>query len=170
MKGWNFMQHDDIVWNYSTWGVTIIGYKLKCQFGWCSTFFKKGHSRPLFLYFRLFNTVDSKQLFDKSLPTTGFDPRTSSVGCDRFTNWGTTTARVLSFVWAFLKGSADVRFNLERNLHNLSSHSYVYLHWHTIPFVSYLFSNFTSNKYFLIGSLCLGTTYQLIQCTKLTQE
>ena len=26
-------------------------------------FKKKGHYRPLFLYFRLFNTVDSKQMF-----------------------------------------------------------------------------------------------------------
>ena len=28
-----------------------------------SFFIKMGHSRPLFLYFRLFNTVDSKQMF-----------------------------------------------------------------------------------------------------------
>ena len=29
-------------------------------------FFKKvDHSRPLFIYFRLFNTVDNKQMFNK---------------------------------------------------------------------------------------------------------
>ena len=28
-----------------------------------------------FLYFRLFNTVDCKQMFDKSLPMTGIEPR-----------------------------------------------------------------------------------------------
>ena len=32
-----------------------------------------GHSRPLFLYFRLFKTADSKQMLDKSLPMPGFE-------------------------------------------------------------------------------------------------
>ena len=46
-----------------------------------------GRSRPPFsLYFRLFNTVDSKQMFNKSLPMTGFEPRISGVGADRSTN------------------------------------------------------------------------------------
>ena len=49
-----------------------------------------GHSRPLFLYFRLFNTVDSKQyILYNSLQMTGFEPRTallSVVGSDRSTN------------------------------------------------------------------------------------
>ena len=38
-----------------------------------------GHSRPLFLYFCLFNTVDSKQIHVgyKSLPMTGFEPLVS---------------------------------------------------------------------------------------------
>ena len=45
-----------------------------------------GHSWPLFLYFRLFNTVDSKQMFDKRLPMTGFEPRISVVVGDRSTN------------------------------------------------------------------------------------
>ena len=44
-----------------------------------------GHSRPLFLHFRLFNTVDSKQMFDKSLPMTGFKPWISGIGGDRST-------------------------------------------------------------------------------------
>ena len=44
-----------------------------------------GHSRPLFLYFRLFNTVDSKQMFNKSLPMPGFEPRISGVEGDRST-------------------------------------------------------------------------------------
>ena len=46
-----------------------------------------------FLYFRLFNTVDSKQIFDKSLPMTEFEPRIFGVGGDRPTNWATTTAQ-----------------------------------------------------------------------------
>ena len=52
-----------------------------------------GHSRPLFLYFRLFNTytVDSKQMFNmnKFWPMTGFEPRTSGIGSNRSTNWAT---------------------------------------------------------------------------------
>ena len=44
-----------------------------------------GHSRPLFLYFRLFNTIDSKQMLDKSLPMPGFEPRISGVKGDRST-------------------------------------------------------------------------------------
>ena len=47
----------------------------------CILFFKKkmGHSRPLFIYFRLFNTVDNKQMFNKILPMTGVEPRTSGI-------------------------------------------------------------------------------------------
>ena len=48
-------------------------------------FFKKNHTRPLFLYFRLFNTVDNKQMLDKSLPMTGFEPWISGVKGDRST-------------------------------------------------------------------------------------
>ena len=64
-------------------------------------FLKMGHSRPLFLYFRLFNAVNSKQINvqDKSLPMTGFEPETSDFGSDRSTNWATTTAQ--SFVPSF---------------------------------------------------------------------
>ena len=49
---------------------------------------KMGHSRPLFLYFCLFNTVDSKQVNVryKSLPMTGFEPLTSGIGNNRSTN------------------------------------------------------------------------------------
>ena len=36
-----------------------------------------GHSRPLFLYFHLFNTVDRKQCSIKTSPMTGFELRTS---------------------------------------------------------------------------------------------
>ena len=38
--------------------------------------FKVGHSDLFFLYFRLFNTVDS-ELMNKILPMTGFELRTS---------------------------------------------------------------------------------------------
>ena len=59
---------------------------------WCFMGFLNGPSRPLFIYFRLFNTVDilcSIQI----LPTMGLEPRTSSVGSDHSTNWTTTTAQ-----------------------------------------------------------------------------
>ena len=49
-------------------------------------FFKVGHSRPLFIYFRLFNTVDNKQMFNKILPMTGVEPRISGIESDRSTN------------------------------------------------------------------------------------
>ena len=47
-----------------------------------------------FLYFRLFNTLDSKQINVryKSWQMTGFEPRTSDIGIDTSTNWATTTA------------------------------------------------------------------------------
>ena len=48
-----------------------------------------GHFRPLFLYFRLFNTVNVQC---NCLPLTGLEPRTSDVGNDHSTNWATTTA------------------------------------------------------------------------------
>ena len=48
-----------------------------------------GHSRPLFLYFRLFNTqlTENKcSLYKQILPMTGFEPRTSGIGSNRSTN------------------------------------------------------------------------------------
>ena len=44
-----------------------------------------GHFRPLFIYFRLFNAFDSKQMLNKKLMT-GFEPRTSDVGINCSTN------------------------------------------------------------------------------------
>ena len=61
-------------------------------------FFKLGLSRTLFIYFHLFNTVESKQMFYKSLPITGFEPRISGVGGDRSTNWAITAARDGTFL------------------------------------------------------------------------
>ena len=52
-----------------------------------------GHSRPLFVYFCLFNTADSEEVIDKSLPIFGFKPRLSGVGGNHSTNWATTTAQ-----------------------------------------------------------------------------
>ena len=49
-------------------------------------FLKMGHSRPPYLYFRLFNTVYSKQCSIKILPTTEFEPQTSGVGSACSTN------------------------------------------------------------------------------------
>ena len=61
-----------------------------------------GHSWPLFLYFRLFNTNDSKQMFKKSLLMTGFEPRITGVGGDRFTNWATTTVPIWWCLWQII--------------------------------------------------------------------
>ena len=51
-----------------------------------SFFQKVDHSRPLFIYFRLFNTVDNKQMFNKILPMTGVEPWTSGIESNRSTN------------------------------------------------------------------------------------
>ena len=53
-----------------------------------STFFNKMDSASFSLFFRLFNAVDSQQINirKKSLPTSGFERRTSGVGRDRSTN------------------------------------------------------------------------------------
>ena len=53
---------------------------------------RKGHSRPLFLYFRLFNSVESKQYSIKTFPLTGFKLRTSGARSDSFAKWPATTA------------------------------------------------------------------------------
>ena len=56
-------------------------------------FFKKWAIPGLFfIYFRLFNTVDNKQMFNKILPMTGVKPRTSGFESDRSTNCATTTS------------------------------------------------------------------------------
>ena len=47
-----------------------------------------GHSLPRFLYFRLFNTVDSKQ----NLPVIGIELQNSGVGSNSSTNGVATTA------------------------------------------------------------------------------
>ena len=53
-------------------------------------FLKLGHSRPLFLYFCLFNY----KLVDKFLLMTGCEPRISGVGSNRSSNGATTTAQL----------------------------------------------------------------------------
>ena len=59
-------------------------------------FFKKSGPFPASFYlFRLFNTVDNKQMLNKILPMTGVKPQTSGIKSDRSTNWATTTSRLL---------------------------------------------------------------------------
>ena len=50
-----------------------------------------GHSHPLFLYFRLFNTqlIVKKCSIEFFLPMTGFEPWTFGIGSDHSTNWAT---------------------------------------------------------------------------------
>ena len=76
-----------------------------------------------FLYFRLFNTVDSKQSFQYSwskqwsiqiLPMTGFELRASCVGSDCSTNWTTTTVQA-SFMLVLL-----IEQKVVRAWHNLT--------------------------------------------------
>ena len=52
----------------------------------CPTFFDMVHSRPLILYFHLFNTIDSKQMFNIKFAMTGFKSWTSGSGSDYSTN------------------------------------------------------------------------------------
>ena len=47
---------------------------------------KVGHSRPLVIYFRLFNAVDNKPMFNKILLMNGVEPWTSGIKSDRSTN------------------------------------------------------------------------------------
>ena len=71
-------------------------------------FFKKGHSRPLFLYFRLFNTVDSKQMFNIKVCRWLDSNRgllVSVVGSDRSTNWATTTTALNRYFSNFMRMS-----------------------------------------------------------------
>ena len=55
-------------------------------------FFKWAIPGRFFLYFRLFNTVDSEYM-NQILPMTGFETWTSDVGSNRSTNWVIATAR-----------------------------------------------------------------------------
>ena len=54
-------------------------------------------SRPLFIYFCLFNTVDNKhvnkQMFNKILLMTWVELQTSGIVSDHYTNWATTTSQ-----------------------------------------------------------------------------
>ena len=61
---------------------------------------KNGHSRPFFLYFHLFKTVDSKCSIYFLLMTV-FELRTTGTGSNHSTNWATTTAHIRSL--SFLK-------------------------------------------------------------------
>ena len=67
------------------------------------SFLKVGHSLPLFIYFRLFNTADNKQvnkqMFNKILPMTRVELRTSGLESNRSTNWATTTSPQYMFLW-----------------------------------------------------------------------
>ena len=71
-------------------------------------------SRPLFIYFRLFNTADNKQMFNKILPMTGVEPRTSGIESDRSTNWASTTSlfRCSNYDSIFV---SEMRGNWSRN-------------------------------------------------------
>ena len=61
--------------------------QLHSNFKNCFDYLKNGPYPASF--FRLLSTVDNKQMFDKSLPMTGFEPQISGIGGDRSTNWTT---------------------------------------------------------------------------------
>ena len=81
-----------VMWHPNRWHFTSMEVFSR------SFFLKVGHSRPLFIYFCLFNTVDNKQMFNKILPMMGVEPRTSGIISDRSTNWATTTSRYILFI------------------------------------------------------------------------
>ena len=66
------------------------------------------HSRPLFLYFRLFDF--DVHLVDNILPMLGFEPQISGVGSNHSTNKATTTALHRQFVLWVLVNSEPCRF------------------------------------------------------------
>ena len=79
-------------------------------------------SRPLLLYFRLFDTVDCI-LVTKRLPLTGFELQTSGVGCYRSTNWATTIAlpRNLGFkTWNIGQHFSSAKKNEATNVKKVS--------------------------------------------------
>ena len=76
-------------------------------------FFKLAIPGLFLLYFRLFNTVDSKQMFDKSLPMTGFEQQISGVGGDRSTNWATTITAPNIFT-SFFACKTDFKTDVHR--------------------------------------------------------
>ena len=88
-------------------------------------FKKLGYSRPLFLYFRIFNTVESTYNFS---PMTGFEPGISGVGSNCSTNCATIT--VISFtiyLWKFCQLWAQFcHFVLDDWLHTGSAKSKVF--------------------------------------------
>ena len=59
------------------------------------SFLKLGHSRPLFLYFHLFNTVVS----NLKLSMIGLEPRIFGFGSNRSTNYVTTATQRIKFLW-----------------------------------------------------------------------
>ena len=59
---------------------------------WVRFFIKWAIPGFFFLYFCLFSTVDSKQMFDKSWPVTGLELQISGVRGNCSTNWATTNA------------------------------------------------------------------------------
>ena len=67
-------------------GFIHVKYLFKVQLNIGGGFFKMAIPGLFFLYFRLFNTIDIKQMFDKSLPMSGFELRISSIRGDRSTN------------------------------------------------------------------------------------
>ena len=81
-----------------------------------------GHSRPLFRYFRLFNTqltVNKCSMYKINLPMTGFKPRTSGIGSDHSTNWATTTARITLILFPVISNNRQKL--LFKNCHRLDS-------------------------------------------------
>ena len=75
-----------VMWHPNRWHFTSMEVFSR------SFFLKVGHSRPLFIYFCLFNTVDNKQMLNKILPMTGVEPRTSGIKSDCSTKWATATS------------------------------------------------------------------------------
>ena len=93
---WVRIQSSEILLNIfcylCIWGILKVTKRFKAH---------TGHSRPLFSYCRLFNTVDNnqvnKQMFNKILPMTGVEPRTSGIESNCSTNLATTISHTFYF-------------------------------------------------------------------------
>ena len=86
-------------------------------------FWKMGHSRPLFIFFRLFNRVDIKRSI-YILPMSGFKPQTSGVRRDYTTNWAPTTASRFTLEASALT-IVPLHFKLSQNNHFYKSENWL---------------------------------------------
>ena len=108
--------HPSHAWNYWLIELPDKNSSLKTSVNKSRGYFKKNfHSRPLFLYFRLLNTVDCKCSI-YFLPMTWFKLRTSGIGSDCSSIWATTTAPADKFLLYLLKAPLAIHWMINEAL------------------------------------------------------